>query len=130
MKALLKILVSLVFMMTCMNTASGQDPTLPNAKLLERLKGEPIATAQPEKRQASQIRLRALVLSSPDSGVAILEFDGQRIRLHLNRQAIFPTVGSSVATSEVQIAGTTFRVEDFSDRSIVLFDGQRRVLVQ
>jgi hypothetical protein len=127
----MKILIG-ILLVVCGGVSLGQDPTLPSPLLFERFKHEPPKTTIPETPKQVSIKLKALVMLDQNRGLATLESNGQRYRIRLNRAAIVKNeLGSVVRTNDdIQIEGVQYTVEDFSSRTIVLFDGQRRLLVQ
>lgn len=114
---------------------STVDPTMPSRTILERLRGDQ-PTASPSAREPSatgglpKIRLKGLVLSNSNRGTAIIEVDQRLIRLRLERPAVNHSVAPETAIHQLQIGGKEYRVVDFSEHSITLYDGSRHFVVQ
>lgn len=103
------------------------------------------------------IKLKAMVMRDPDNGIALIEFDGRRTRLRLSRSSptkphatasattqgesseLTPVVGKEQSTapeakdehpSGIVIHGTTYSVESFTPRSILLNSRGQKLLIQ
>jgi len=138
-------------------SAFAQDPTVPSPQILERLQqpSEPIVMQRamlPLSEKAEPlpiVKLKAIVMRDPDNGIALVEMNGRRTRLRLSRESTSRTEADSVAqvTKEVQeqaaateqkddplagitIQGTTYFVESFSPRSILLNSRGQKLLIQ
>jgi len=68
------------------------------------------------------LKLKAIVMSDIDHGIAQIEVDGRRIRLRLSRPA--------TNIDSVVIQGSTFHVQNFSARSVMLENHGQTLLVQ
>ena len=104
------------FIAVICNATFAQDPTVPSAQILERLGGEQasaVALPATQERQAPPVlKLKAIVMTDSDHGAALIEVEGRRIRLRLSR----PEAGLDTAV----IQGSTYRVQNFSARSVTL----------
>ncbi len=117
--------------------AAAQDPTVPSPQILERLKqpSEPVVSQRvviPVIEKAEPlpiIKLKAMVLNDPDNGMALVEINGQRTRLNLSRSSASTETASNLS-SGISIQGTTYFVESFSPRSILLNGRGQKLLIQ
>ena len=113
---------------------SDRDPTAPSSRMLERIvasmrNNSPYAQlsetnlpeAVPVVAPVPDIRLKAIILSDVDRGSAILSANGKSISLNLSRTQI-RNQASVLSNSPIgfTIEGVFFKVEDFSDHSILL----------
>ena len=127
----MRVALSIV-LMVCGGLTRAQDPTIPSPALLERLQAAPLVVRS-ESRPLPAIKLKSLVMRDSDHGTAIVESDGSRFQLNLDRAQLRQTDGAPPETDSrgrLQIGGVEYRVQDFYRRTIVLHDGVRRVLVQ
>ncbi len=133
----------IVIVATLCNVNSAQDPTVPSAKILERLgRGQPASVvASPSVSPSAQIqlpppmlKLKAVVMTDSDHGVALIEVDSRRLRLRLSRPATEQANASEASTQasldDVVIQGSTYHVQSFSARSILLSNSIQTLLVQ
>jgi len=114
-------------------SAHGQDPTVPSQAILDRVTGDSAEVVVGQLKPLPAIELRAMVMRNPHQGSAIIESDGQRRRLNLDRtmlQAVQQPSDSARLTKAVQLNGVEYTIENFSSRTIILSDGLRRILVQ
>lgn len=116
------------------STTLAQDPTVPSSQILERLNSRtptqlPGRTPEPatELVDLPTIKLKAIVMNDRDSGTALVEINGRRLRLSLKRNS--PEQINAPELSGIEISGTVYRVEDFTSRSILLNGQGRRLLV-
>ena len=112
--------------------ANYRDPTVPSARLLERLKASlPSASSTSVKTEprnrgvglatAPDMRLKALVLGDADHASAILSVNGKSISLNLSRDKLRGQFGETAeAAMGFRIGGISYVVEDFSEHSILL----------
>ncbi len=108
-------------------TGFAQDPTVPSAQILAKLGGESVTSsvlpASAQERQSPPVlKLRALVMTDGDHGTALIEVEGRRIRLQLSRP--------EASSDRVTIQGSTYRVQEFSARSVLLESRGQTLLVQ
>lgn len=126
-------ITSLIILISITSQALCQDPTLPNAAILERLNGHIPMAAIPEARPTPSIKMRAMVMNDRNRGIAILESEGQRYQLRLERPNTAQK-GSTASTPDslhrVQIQGVEYSLLDFYDRTIILTDSVKRIIVQ
>ncbi len=126
-----RALVVVVVALSLICDARGQDPTVPSPKIIERLREStttPAATRQASaevKPQPSKIsiRLKAIVLADPDHGSAILEVEGRRLSLQLDRLHLNQTTRIKLDEEELW-------VEDFSTHMIQLRSQDRTIIVR
>jgi hypothetical protein len=80
------------------------------------------------------LKLKAMVMIDSDHGTALIEVDGRRVRLRLARpsseQLAVPESSVAIDLEGVVIQGSTYHVQRFSARSILLTDGSQNLLVQ
>ncbi|MFO0942150.1 MAG: hypothetical protein U0930_15540 [Pirellulales bacterium] len=125
MKYLFFILVSAV---GC--AAWAQDPTTPSKAILDRIKSEPTATnVISEPKAPIKLVLKAIVMQDANRGAALIEAEGRNYRLQLDRsqQDLQHTNEQSPG---IQLGGNFYRLQDFTSRSVTLFDGMRSIQVQ
>lgn len=138
----MKCLIGFCAVMIC-DVTLAQDPTVPSSKILERLQHEqriplvamPATGPLNEVRAAApELKLKAMVLTDSDHGTALIEVDGRRVRLQLSRptheQMNAPESSSQIGINGVVIQGSTYHVQSFSARSILLTNGTQTLLVQ
>ncbi len=114
-----------MFVLGCLvRPAFGQDPTVPSKEILQRMTR---ATVEPKAvvSEAPVVKLKAMVLSDANRGTGIIEANGRRYTVKLERADQSVQVGSGI-----EIAGRRYLVEDFSARSILLNCDGIQLLVQ
>ncbi len=117
------------FAATICNAAFAQDPTVPSSQILERLGREQphSAVASPsamikERPTPPELKLKAVVMTDSDHGIALIEVDGRRIRIRLSRP--------DSKLDSIAIQGSTYHVQKFSARSVLLENNGQSLLVQ
>ena len=136
----MRSLLSLLAVTVC-SSGFAQDPTVPSAKMLERLHREPtpiaavpISPLVQERWPPPVLKLKAMVMTDRDHGTALVEVDGRRIRLRLARtlkeQGAAPESPPPTEVDSVVIQGSSYSVQSFSARSIVLTNHNQLLLVQ
>lgn len=116
-----------------MNFVLGQDPTVPSPAIAERMSQQVALQPRAEFKPIPVVKLRAMVMGDRDHGTAIVEADGQRLQIRLDRTILKttdPNSGGGSPLNRIQIQGVEYSVEDFSNRTIILTDSLRRVIVQ
>ena len=119
----------------------AQDPTKPSSQILERLhSGVPEAVAtNTERRTMPTIKIKAIVMRDKDNGIALLDINGRKVRLNLERSALPQTLASDQISEAVQptsplggleIEGVFYRVEEFTPHSILLNAQGHKLLVK
>jgi hypothetical protein len=131
---------------------SRGDPTVPSAKILQRLQSlvpasvptveaDTLPTAAPAAAPKApdllpDFDLKAIVMADAHRGTALLECNGRMIVVPLSRAVTRPQPISSAASDSNQrlrgfsVQGQTFTVEDFSSTTLLLRTGERTLLVQ
>ena len=138
----MRCLICIFAVMFC-DVTHAQDPTVPSAQILERLHHEqptpvvrlPFTNPLVQEQLALPVlKLKALVLADSDHGTALIEVEGRRIRLRLVRPATDQLAAPLPATSQdldgVVIQNSTYHVQSFSSRSILLSNDSHTLLVQ
>ena len=138
----MRYLICLFALLIC-DVTFAQDPTVPSAQILERLKLEktaPVAallSTEPAVREPLALpvlKLKAVVMTDRDHGTALIEVDGRRVRLRLSREATkqlsTPESSAEIGLDGVVIQGSTYHVQTFSARSILLTNDSQTLLVQ
>jgi hypothetical protein len=113
--------------------ANGQDPTVPSQEIASRMKGVQRQTETPVSDAPTILKLRAIVLLDLDHGMAIVECDGRRFRITLDRTSIAARTANANAVSPLEsipVQGKKYFVEDFSSKAIALSDGNTTILIQ
>jgi hypothetical protein len=134
----MRILICFLAVILC-DCVFAQDPTVPSAQILERLQAGQttpavtLHTSRPtaEERLPPVLKLKAMVMTDSDHGTALIEVDGRRVRVRLSRS----TTDKSEASSEIGIdglviQGSTYHVQSFSVRSILLTNHSQALSVQ
>lgn len=131
-------IASLIIVLTFAHPALSKDPTVPSAAILKRLNGHipavaPVAPAAPSvAAPAPSIRLKAIVMNDRDHGIAIVVSGDQRFQLRLERKETYPTSRPSDSTASLpgfQLHGVDYTLVDFYDRTIILTDSVKRIMV-
>ena len=129
----LKIILGFA-MLIASKTAGAQDPTIPSPQILERLQSNTVLpqASLPRQNPIEQpavpvIKLKAIVMRDENTGTALLEINGRKVRLPLVRNSPEQVAAPELAGIEIQ--GTLYSVEDFSSRSILLSGSGRKLLV-
>lgn len=119
-----------------------RDPTVASQKILGRLESEPapltissLAPTTTDVRPAAlpKIYVKAIVLSDPNHGVAMLQCADRKLTVRLSRDLLVPAshaIPNSARLSGFAVEGQTFYVADFSDRSLLLRTGDGTMLIQ
>lgn len=135
-------------------TSLRADPTMPSAKIRERLAGNVASgaivsavTTPPPPALANapaalpDFELKAIVMSDVNRGTALLECNGRKIVVPLVRaekKSGAPSPSAHEKNSHSQrgrlhgftFQGQTYTVEDFSSSTLLLKSGDRSLLVQ
>lgn len=127
--------------LTLCNLTLGQDPTVPSSQILERLQQHPAtvgpSTSSPPDQARSvppSLKLKAVVMADSEHGIALIEVDGRRVRLRLSpattERGAAPKSATPPDGDGVVIQGSTYYVQSFSARSILLSNYSDTLLVQ
>ena len=124
----MRLLICFIVAMNC-NATFAQDPTVPSAQILERLgRGQPTSlvalpsTSIQERQTPPVLKLKAMVMTDSDHGTALIEVEGRRLRLRLSRTEREP--------DSLVVQGSTYRVQNFSARSVTLESHGQTLIVQ
>ena len=142
---LTRLLGSFCIVGTVVSTNSSglyaQDPTKPSSQILERLhSGAPeTVTTTTERRTMPTIKIKAIVMRNENNGIALLDINGRKVRLQLERsappQASVPDQPSEAVQPTnplggLEIEGVFYRVEEFTPHSILLNAQGHKLLVK